>query len=183
VQHLGYHEFVELGRVAHRTITQKKIIVNNLAIRRATEALSRTNDFYGVDRILRDAFQFNDFDGFDMTLSPALLNRAANNFGNVSHLNWQKTNGVQRADNEGEWTLALDLKDPNGHKLGTFSLYRKCSGSSLLVDVNLLISGFNVALAEALVRLYHTPAERPSDVRDAHRILSLSDKPAAELAS
>jgi UDP-GlcNAc:undecaprenyl-phosphate GlcNAc-1-phosphate transferase len=37
VQHLGYHEFAELGRAAKRTVDQKQIIVNNLAIRRASE--------------------------------------------------------------------------------------------------------------------------------------------------
>ena len=39
VQHLGYLEFGELARVAHRTLDQPQIFVNNLAIRRATEEL------------------------------------------------------------------------------------------------------------------------------------------------
>jgi UDP-GlcNAc:undecaprenyl-phosphate GlcNAc-1-phosphate transferase len=38
VQHLGYMEFGELRRVAHRTI-ERQILINNLAIRRATEEL------------------------------------------------------------------------------------------------------------------------------------------------
>jgi hypothetical protein len=50
VQHLGYHEFLELGWVAHRTMEQKRIIVNDLTIRRATEALSRSKDMEGVGR-------------------------------------------------------------------------------------------------------------------------------------
>jgi hypothetical protein len=41
VQHLGYHEFIELGRVAHRMMEQKKIIVNNPAICRARRCRNR----------------------------------------------------------------------------------------------------------------------------------------------
>src|SRR6185295_19021418 len=63
VQHLGYHEIVELGRVARRTIDQKKIIVNNLFIRRATAALEKSTDMTAVNQILREAFETNDFDG------------------------------------------------------------------------------------------------------------------------
>src|SRR5207253_2956455 len=40
VPQLGYHELFEIRRVAQRTIDQKKIIINNLAIRRAGERLS-----------------------------------------------------------------------------------------------------------------------------------------------
>ena len=39
VQHLGYLEFGEIRRVAQRTVAQRSIFVNNLAIRRATEEL------------------------------------------------------------------------------------------------------------------------------------------------
>ena len=150
VQHLGYHEFLELGRVAHRTMEQKRIIVNDLMIRRATEALSRSKDMEGVEQILRDTFEANDFDGFNLALDPAvagLLDR----HDNLSQLAWRRSNG---SGNEGpsdcEWTLTVDLKRSSGQKLGTFSVHRKCNGSPLSVDINLLISGFNVALAGAL---------------------------------
>ncbi len=152
VQHLGYHEFVELGRVAVRTIEQKKIIVNNLAIRRATEALSKSRDTDGVASILREAFEANDFDGFELSLAPGPLSVLASEY-NGSSLKWQKTNGNgHESVSEAEWRLSLDLKKSSGQRLGNFSLHRRCSGSALLVDVNLLISGFNAALAGALER-------------------------------
>ena len=68
VQHLGYLEFGELARVAHRTLDQPQIFVNNLAIRRATEELKVARDFEQVRRILTAAFGSNDFDSFELKL-------------------------------------------------------------------------------------------------------------------
>jgi UDP-GlcNAc:undecaprenyl-phosphate GlcNAc-1-phosphate transferase len=149
VQHLRYPEFVELGRVAQRTIEQKRIMVNDLTIRRATEALSRSKDMESVERILRDTFETNDFDGFNLALDPALA--GLDGHPGPSRIWWRRSNGsAKEAGSDGEWTLTIDLKRPSGEKLGAFSVYRKCNGSPLFVDINLLISGFNVALAGAL---------------------------------
>jgi len=68
VQHLGYLEFGELARVAHRTLDQPQIFVNNLAIRRATEELKVARDYDQVRRILTAAFGNNDFDSFELKL-------------------------------------------------------------------------------------------------------------------
>ena len=68
VQHLGYLEFGELARVAHRTLDQPQIFVNNLAIRRAIEELKVARDYEQVHRILAAAFGSNDFDSFELKL-------------------------------------------------------------------------------------------------------------------
>src|ERR1700747_2742446 len=68
VQHLGYLEFGELARMAHRAPHQAQIFVNNLAIRRATEELKVARDYEQVQRILLAAFGTNDFDGFELKL-------------------------------------------------------------------------------------------------------------------
>src|SRR5207245_9864429 len=68
VQHLGYLEFGELRRVAHRTMEQRQIFINNLAIRRATEELKATRDYDQLCRILEAAFSSNDFDAFHLNL-------------------------------------------------------------------------------------------------------------------
>ncbi len=167
VQHLGYHEFIELGRVAHRTMEQKRIIVNNLAIRRATEALSASEDMDDVGRVLREAFEANDFDGFELHLAPADRARRAGERNNGLQLKWRKPDGGEKDAAGGVWTLTLDLKTPAGQRLGSFSLYRGCSGSALLVDVNLLIAGFNVALAAALERAIDNAARRSASVKQS----------------
>ena len=68
VQHLGYLEFGELRRVAQRTIEQRQIVINNLAIRRATEELKVARDYDQVCRILTAAFGTNDFDWFELNI-------------------------------------------------------------------------------------------------------------------
>jgi len=148
VQHLGYHEFLEIGRVVDRTIEQKRIIVNDLTIRRATQALAASSSIEDVERILRDTFEANDFDGFNLVLDPIIV-ALPENKGKLSQVGWRKSNGTDPSPGS-DWTLTLDLKRQTGQKLGTFSVYRKCNGAPLFVDINLLISSFNVALASAL---------------------------------
>jgi UDP-GlcNAc:undecaprenyl-phosphate/decaprenyl-phosphate GlcNAc-1-phosphate transferase len=172
VQHLGYHEFVELGRVAVRTLEQKKIIVNNLAIRRATEALSKTKSIDEIERVLREAFEGNDFDAFDLELAPNAVSRLIHEYDSSPQIEWQKMrSGDGEAANEGDWKLALDLKPASSRNLGTFTLYRRCSGSPLLVDVNLLIAGFNTALSGAIERTIE------GDRREAAATLQLDGQP------
>ena len=62
----------ELARVAQRTFDQRQIVINNLAIRRATEELKAADDYEQIRRVLEAAFNSNDFDGFDVRfeLSP-----------------------------------------------------------------------------------------------------------------
>jgi UDP-GlcNAc:undecaprenyl-phosphate GlcNAc-1-phosphate transferase len=68
VQHLNYPEFGELRRVAQRTMDQRQIVINNLAVRRAVEELKVAGDFAQVRSILTAAFETNDFDGFELHL-------------------------------------------------------------------------------------------------------------------
>lgn len=162
VQHLGYHEFGELSRMAHRTMEQKKIIVNNVAIRRATEGLSSATDLKSVECALRAAFEANDFDGFDLHVAQAGEFQSGDNQTGNFRVCWQRLNGTDDHSSAPAWSLTLDLLKPNGDRLGTFSLYRLCNGHPLLVDVNLLISGFNTALAKALDNaLQETPPTFP----------------------
>ena len=160
VQHLGYHEFFELGRVALRTLEQKKIIVHNLAIRRATEAMSKAQDINDIRLVLRDGFEGNDFDGFELHLAPSDAEAGESGSG---PLIWEKPNGEHR---DAAWTLTLDLKSTRGESLGWLSLYRKCSGAPLLVDINLLISGFNLALANALERVSDNMVQKSAAARE-----------------
>ncbi|MCI0353747.1 MAG: undecaprenyl/decaprenyl-phosphate alpha-N-acetylglucosaminyl 1-phosphate transferase, partial [Acidobacteria bacterium] len=67
VQHLGYHEFFELKRVARRTVDQKQIMINNLAIRRGTESLATVRTLEELCEVLRQCFGENDFDGFRLS--------------------------------------------------------------------------------------------------------------------
>src|SRR5208337_1916760 len=76
VQRLGYLEFGELRRVAQKTV-ERQHLINNLAIRRATEELKVSKDYPQIWRILLAAFSGNEFDAIELrpqlsVASPAL---------------------------------------------------------------------------------------------------------------
>jgi len=167
VQHLGYLEFGELARVAHRTLDQPQIFVNNLAIRRAVEELKVARDYEQVRRILTAAFGSNDFDGFELkpellagetfpleSGEPSLVRRNSHSF------RWTKPGLSKTPDSSSAWTIALHLQSSANHHRGTLTMLRLYSNRDLQLDVNLLTGAFPTALADALDRtLAHSQAE------------------------
>jgi len=164
VQHLGYLEFGELARVAHRTLDQPQIFVNNLAIRRATEELKVARDYDQIRRILLAAFGSNDFDSFELKLEllPGEAFPAEAFSGTASELaaarrsgalfRWSKPGVAKVGDNSAQWTLALDLLSSANRRRGTLLVRRIYSSRDLQVDVNLLTALFPTVLADALDR-------------------------------
>jgi UDP-GlcNAc:undecaprenyl-phosphate/decaprenyl-phosphate GlcNAc-1-phosphate transferase len=174
VQHLGYLEFGELARVAQRTLDQRQIFVNNLAIRRATEELKVARDYDQVRRILVAAFGSNDFDGFRMELSAfpgevvGRRPRDAMSGCNDLSFHWVKASGHKSLEGLPVWTLALDLLSTANRRRGTLLVQRLYSQRDLQLDINLLTSAFPIALADALDRtLSHTAEIIPLPEQDA----------------
>jgi UDP-GlcNAc:undecaprenyl-phosphate GlcNAc-1-phosphate transferase len=152
VQHLGYLEFGEIRRVAQRTIEQRHIFVNNLAIRRATEELKVAKDFQQVSRILTAAFDVNDFDAFELR---AEFPGAARGFHLVepnhpAHLRWRRS--ASFVEFGSTWSINLDLVSAGNLHCGSLVVFRRYTGQDLQLDINLLISGFATTLADALQR-------------------------------
>ena len=167
VQRLGYLELGELARVAQRTFEQRQIVINNLAIRRATEELKVARDCEQVRRVLEAAFSSNDFDGFDVRIKlfpgesyphdgadAALSPRR----GEVS-FHWGKSTGPRSLDNLALWTLSLDLVSSSNRHRGALVVRRLYSQGDLQLDINLLTTGFPVALADALDRTLQSGVE------------------------
>jgi UDP-GlcNAc:undecaprenyl-phosphate GlcNAc-1-phosphate transferase len=156
VQHLGYLEFGELGRVAHRTM-ERQILINNLAIRRATEELKVTRDYAQLCRILVAALAGNDFDAFDLRLNaaePSAINglRLMSHWGETSCLRWTRPGSHFGQEFTSAWCLTLDLVSTSNRRSGSVTVYRLYSDRELQFDINLLTSVFPVALADALDR-------------------------------
>ena len=159
VQHLGYLEFWEIRRVAQRTIEQRSIFVNNLAIRRATEDLKGTSDYVHVCRILEAAFSTNDFDGFELKVKSQAEEpptsgdkRLRLRPGEGLHFEWNKPGAPKFRDGWAAWHLTLDLVPTANRCRGSIKIYRLYTDRALLVDTNLLTSVFPVILADALER-------------------------------
>jgi hypothetical protein len=161
VQYLGYPEFLELGRVARRTVEQKEIIKNNLAIRRATERLSRAKSFVDICETLETAFQRNDFDAFRLGIhSPAdwfseIHHRTS--AGSCPYHTWQKNPRANAL--AGKWNLTLELRTSTNRSQGFFSMYRIRDDQPLMIDLNLVGFTFSTALANALERAFVEPEQ------------------------
>lgn len=153
VQHLGYLEFGELARVAQRTLEQRSIFVNNLAIRRATEELKGVRDYPQLRRILDAAFSSNDFDGFELKTAPA---GPASSDSEIC-FRWAKPAFGRHSQEWSAWHIELKLVTTTNRDLGRLRIYRFYDDRPLLLDINLLTSVFPVALADALDRVL-TPA-------------------------
>jgi UDP-GlcNAc:undecaprenyl-phosphate/decaprenyl-phosphate GlcNAc-1-phosphate transferase len=157
VQHLGYLEFGELRRVAHRTI-ERQILINNLAIRRATEELKVTRDYAQLCRILVAALSGNDFDAFDLRLHDRSELPDVNGlhvvspWGETPCLRWTRPSSHFAKDLTSSWSLTLDLVTTRNGRCGSMTIYRLYSDRELQFDINLLTSVFPVALADALDR-------------------------------
>jgi hypothetical protein len=171
VQRLGYLEFGELRRVAQRTIEQRQIFINNLAIRRAIEELKVTRDYDELCRILIAAFSSNDFDAFEVRAQPAaelpynrgwqmISGRAEDPF-----LHWKRPGSHLTRELGMAWSLTLDLVATNNRRWGSMTVYRLYTARDLQLDVNLLTSIFPVALGDALDRTLSQPVELAPSVQ------------------
>jgi UDP-GlcNAc:undecaprenyl-phosphate/decaprenyl-phosphate GlcNAc-1-phosphate transferase len=167
VQHLGYLEFGEIARVAHRTLNQPQIFVNNLAIRRAAEELKVARDYEQIRRILVAAFSNNDFDSFELKLelqpgesAPFELTELAAARRNGFAFRWVKSGTPKTPDaSTAVWTLALDLLTSSNRRRGTLMVNRSYSSRDLQIDINLLTSVFPTVLADALDRTLAHPVQ------------------------
>ncbi len=158
VQHLGYLEFGELRRVALRTI-ERQALINNLAIRRATEELKVTSDYAQLCRILVAALTGNDFDAFDLRLDSQSAQvpiihglNLISRWGEIPCLRWTKPGINLARESTGAWSLTLDLVTTRNGRCGSMTIYRLYNDRELQFDINLLTSIFPIALADALHR-------------------------------
>jgi UDP-GlcNAc:undecaprenyl-phosphate GlcNAc-1-phosphate transferase len=161
VQHLGYLEFGELARAAQRTLAQRQIFINDLAIRRAIEEMKGASDYVQVCRILEAAFSTNDFEGFELKVNaekeePAIIGlgdkRPREKAGETLDFKWSRLGAPMRHDGWGAWNLGLELMTSSNRWRGSIKIYRLYTDRPLLVDTNLLTSVFPVVLADALDR-------------------------------
>jgi hypothetical protein len=162
VQHLGYHEFAELGRAAKRTVDQKQVIVNNLSVRRATEELASADDLESVYTILKSAFATNEFDSFDLMFRPPHYDHeiVAHPFVKTYDGSYQAVWRKHRATTANAcWQLSLALNSSVLGQNASFTVHRGQTTRNLLFDINLLAGEFQTALSNALERALEETGE------------------------
>jgi UDP-GlcNAc:undecaprenyl-phosphate/decaprenyl-phosphate GlcNAc-1-phosphate transferase len=165
VQHLNYLEFGELRRVAQRTIDQRQIVINNLAVRRAVEELKAARDYDQVRSIMVAAFENNDFDAFELHLKPFASDQSAAGE-NARHFHWGKFPHMMTISSQPSWKLTLDLVTTTNQRRGMLVVYREYSRRDLQLDINLLTSEFPATLADALARVLTSPEVLAAPAQD-----------------
>lgn len=151
VQRLGYIEFFELRRVAQRTLEQRQVIINNLAVRRAQHEIGEATSFDEVCSALEHGFANNDVDGFELAISEPALSKVVPRFrirGNEVIFEWSK----DAVSATSCWQLKLGLTTTKGKHLGTFSVFRTYGEGSFMLDMNLLTGSFATVLADSVER-------------------------------
>ena len=137
VQQLRYHEFLELGRVANRTLNQRHVIANDISIRRAADALESCTSLPQFCQILRQCLKPIGFDGFGLYLSSELpVEIELCPFNQVSRSKLQFFWNQSLTPSETNWSFTFSLMKRNGEQLGGFTLYRKNTASPLWMDLD-----------------------------------------------
>lgn len=166
VQHLGYLEFGEIRRVAQRTIEQRHIFINNLAVRRAVEELKVADSVHQINKILTAAFDSNDFDAFELRPSGSNSHGLHRLETAAPKLSWRKAGARITPEFEHAWSLTLDLVSTGNRHCGKMTVFRHYSNRDLQLDINLLTSGFATTLADALQRTMVEETEFVANAED-----------------
>jgi len=155
VQQLRYHEFLELGRVANRTLNQRHVIANDINIRRAADALESCASLPQFCQTLQECLKPVGFDGFGLYLSSELpvdieVYPFTHASGSKLHFFWDHS----MTSSETNWGLTFSLLKPNGNRLGSFTLYRKNTTTPLWMDLDVFTAtGFSHAVAAVVEKM------------------------------
>ena len=157
VQQLRYHEFSELARVAQRTIEQRTIMVNNLAVRKLAKSIAGAGSFDHMVDLLKACFEENEFEAFEFVLRLERgMGQQEREVADQSALTlaaeWNRP-GTPISMEDSLWSLSLDLVSPIYGNVGYLKLVRRYGEGSLLLDVNLLVSELQPELSKAATRI------------------------------
>jgi UDP-GlcNAc:undecaprenyl-phosphate GlcNAc-1-phosphate transferase len=167
VQQLRYHEFLELGRVANRTLNQRHVIANDISIRRAADALESCNSLPQFCQILRQCLKPIGFDGFGLYLSSELpVGAEFRPFNHVSRSKLQFFWDQSLTSSKTNWSFTFSLMKGNGEQLGGFTLYRKNTASPLWMDLDVFTATeFSSAVAIVVEKMQSSWFVKPQKGR------------------
>jgi len=158
VQQLHYHEFLELGRVANRALNQRHVIANDINVRRVPEALGSCTSLPQFCQVLEQCLKPAGFDGFGLYLSSELP--AETQVYPLTHLSRSKLSffwDSPLSSLETNWSLSFSLRNRQGERLGSFTLYRKSAASALWMDLDVLTeTGFSEAIGTVVDKMQHS---------------------------
>jgi UDP-GlcNAc:undecaprenyl-phosphate/decaprenyl-phosphate GlcNAc-1-phosphate transferase len=147
---LRYVEFLEISRIFRRMVEQRRIVANDVAIRKIAGRVKQVRCFGELGDELEAAFRGMTFDGskllvtsFVEDVAPCALRSSLASWGCSIDL---------RTQDPAYWTMSIDLLSRRYGKLGRLCLARKADRGSLLFDANLFVTELQPAAICALER-------------------------------
>ncbi len=153
LQRLRYRELAEVVDLLRRAIFQRRIIANNLAVRRLSDSLASCNSLAELCAKLTDVFAPIGFDGFGFKWDTVV---AAESIWMTPLVprpegDWICAFRDEQPDRT-PWKLVFDLVSSRGSRCGKFLLYRAECDAALKFNVNVLDKELLTAIADSLDR-------------------------------
>ena len=155
IKQLGYLEFLELGRVATRALKQRRVIANDLNIRRAADSLRACKSVSEFCQILQQCLRPAGIDGFGLFLESEVpvqweIYPFRQEGGAKLRFLWNRS---LRMTNAG-WSMSFGLTNSIGTRVGDFILYRKSAKAPVLLDLEIFTNtGFAEVIADVVERM------------------------------
>jgi UDP-GlcNAc:undecaprenyl-phosphate GlcNAc-1-phosphate transferase len=142
IQRLGYPEFLEIGRLAKRTMDQNQVIVNNLKVRSAARMLQKATTLSDIKDVLGALFLSTEFLGYQIIadIRPEMGSYAVHALSDK----WNANDSVP----VWRWEFELGLQE----KVGALILLRSYELRTVMFDADILAQELIPALSRAVLR-------------------------------
>ena len=165
VQQLRYVEFSELNALL-RAVFRRRIVANNVSVRRAAELLDSCRDREAFCKILEDTLQPLGFTGFRLeNFDGQGLPESS-----IQPLRYDSKGRIQfcwvpESTVEPDWELRLQLTTRSGQQLGYLALFQRHEDRPQLFDLSVMTDGVRTSISDALQRaMAQSPAVQQSSV-------------------
>jgi UDP-GlcNAc:undecaprenyl-phosphate/decaprenyl-phosphate GlcNAc-1-phosphate transferase len=178
IQHLGYHEFGEVGRLVQRSLNQRSIIANNIHLQNLARSLTASPNVETLFTALGEYFEATDFTHVRLHLplryawkldTHAYFEFSKHGPHVIAH--WVSPRHVGELQETANFSLPLRFGEGSELEYGRMDLHR-APDSAMLFDVNLLFGGLRIAAENAISRL----AQEPHAAREAISVASGSTR-------
>ena len=153
IRQLRYVEFSELSELVQRAVQRRRIMANNVNVRRAAELLASCKDREGLCRILQETFEPLGFDGFCLDnfgiagLPESSISPLQSDSNGKLQYRWSGEQGVEPA-----WELRLQLASNGGRPMSYICLFQMAEDRPLLFDLRVVTNGVRASISDAIHR-------------------------------
>jgi UDP-GlcNAc:undecaprenyl-phosphate/decaprenyl-phosphate GlcNAc-1-phosphate transferase len=171
IQELKYLEFYELAATVRHLRQRRRVMANNLRLRRTIELLGdRSLQFPEICQTLQVALEPLGFSGATLDIPTGtqlgMSASAPDSKARFSYLWGQRVPVTQR------WELKVELISRRGNKLGHLLILRNNASEPLRIDMDLLQNDFCAAVSEAIDRAIGLGVAVPAAQARSRAVLS-----------